>query len=510
LSQEKRKRTVSTEAQEKIRISGFEKWLKQAEITHGQSFDYSSAIEDFKIQKNPVVRIFCKKHKNDYLVTPYNHIRFKGGGCKFCDEEQASSYFLSREFKKFNEFFKKNLAHRLEVKSEFQGMTSEIELYCKKHGVSERHKPTYLVNNLGYGCTQCSKEKTSLNNRLNIQKIKEEFDYLLPDNINILSCDFDDISRSTKIKASCDIHGEYSTTKGYLKRSEHKCPSCGNESTGYAGNRLKKLFEAKEKGRPTYIGVMTIEVFGITSLKVGVTTRTLLDRYKWNLKKIHYSAQLYETDAYILENQIHRQFNAHHDLRILMAGMRNGKRWSGDTECYWQERLNEITSFAENYINEIKNIDYEYELSIFEIPKFFTRNVEREKNLSNESIQVLGVDPKTSEIVLEFKSISDASLAGYRNVSQIISGKSSRQISNGLRWFRKDSFHPSQVLPLKISQKGSPKKVICIDTGEEFSSISQAEATLKSRGVKVSGSHITSVCKGKRKVAGGYRWSYKY
>jgi hypothetical protein len=61
-----------------------------------------------------------------------------------------------------------------------------------------------------------------------------------------------------------------------------------------------------------------------------------------------------------------------------------------------------------------------------------------------------------------------------------------------------------------MSQKGSPKKVICIDTGEEFSSISQAEATLKSRGVKVSGSHITSVCKGKRKVAGGYRWSYKY
>ena len=94
-------------------------------------------------------------------------------------------------------------------------------------------------------------------------------------------------------------------------------------------------------------------------------------------------------------------------------------------------------------------------------------------------------------------------------MSQIISGKSNRQISNGLRWFRKDSFNPSQVSPLKISQRGSPKKVICINTGEEFSSISQAEETLKNRGVKVSGSHITSVCKGQRKVAGGFRWSYK-
>ena len=54
-----------------------------------------------------------------------------------------------------------------------------------------------------------------------------------------------------------------------------------------------------------------------------------------------------------------------------------------------------------------------------------------------------------------------------------------------------------------------PKEVICIETGEEFASISIAETTFRNRGIKVSGSHITSVCKGRRKIAGGYSWKYK-
>jgi len=65
------------------------------------------------------------------------------------------------------------------------------------------------------------------------------------------------------------------------------------------------------------------------------------------------------------------------------------------------------------------------------------------------------------------------------------------------------------VEPLRISQRGSPRAVICMETGEEFESILIAEVTLRGRGIKVSGSHITSVCKGRRKVAGGFSWQYK-
>jgi hypothetical protein len=254
---------------------------------------------------------------------------------------------------------------------------------------------------------------------------------------------------------------------------------------------------------------MSIEVFGIESIKVGVTTRTLAERYKWNLKKIYFSAQLSEVDAYILENQIHRKFKKQHDLRILMAGMRNGERWSGDTECYWHDRLDEIIEFVQSYLDDTSSIDYNKELSVFEVPNFFPRDVSRKKDETNKPLKVVGVDPDSLEIVVEFDSISDATRAGYTNVSQIISGKSDRQIANGLRWFKKDSFDMTQMEPLRMSQRGSPKAVICTETGEEFESISIAEATLRDRGIKISGSHITSVCKGRRKVAGGFSWKYK-
>jgi hypothetical protein len=254
---------------------------------------------------------------------------------------------------------------------------------------------------------------------------------------------------------------------------------------------------------------MEVEVFGIKSLKVGVTTRSLEERYKWNLKKIYFSVKLDEIDAYILENRIHREFIKNHDLRILMAGMRNGARWSGDTECYWQDKLDEIINFIKDYISNSHKVEYQKELSLYEVPNFFTRDVCREKSDTNRPIAVVGVHPDTLKVIVEFDSISDAYKAGFHNVSSIVSGTSVRQISQGLRWFNKLTFDPSKVTPLKKSQKGNPKTIVCIDSGEEFESISIAEQTLRNRGIKVSGSHITSVCKGKRKVAGGLKWAYK-
>ena len=501
------KRKVTSEGQEKIRLAGYKQWLNRAKEVHGVSFSYIHSYDSFKTQKKAEVQITCLKHSSEFLVTPYNHLRFKSGGCKQCDEEQASKYFLNRELKKFEQYFLQNLSHRLEMHSTFQGMTSDMQFLCKKHESVESHKPTALMNNSGYGCKQCAKEKIQETNRLTLKDVNEDFENLLPENITILSLDFDEESRSSRIKVNCDIHGEYVTTKGYLKRSEHKCPSCGNESIGYAGHRLKSLLATGTKGRETYIGVMSVEVFGIESIKVGVTTRSLTERYKWNLKQIFFSAQLTEVDAYILENQIHRRFKKNHDLRILMAGMRNGERWSGDTECYWHDRLDEIIEFIKEYLNDTSSIDYNKELSVFEVPNFFPRDVSRTKDETNKPFKVVGVDPDSLEIVVEFDSISDATRAGYKNISQIISRKSDRQIANGLRWFKKDSFDTNQIAPLRVSRRGGPKEVICIETGEEFASISIAEKTLRDRGIKIS--HITAVCKGRRKIAGGFTWKYK-
>lgn len=500
---------MSADAKEKTRIAGFNLWVSKSKSQFGGRFDYLSSSTEFVTQKKSPVFIRCIEHGETFSVLPFNHLRFKSGGCCKCDEQQASSFFLERERKKFHEFFELNLANRLTMESEFRGMTQEMTFYCKLHKKSSTHKPTFLMNNSGYGCLECAKESTKNSSRLRIDDVIAELEGELPENVKVLGLEFDEVSRLSKVRISCEIHGEQLTTKGYLKRSQFKCPKCGDESIGYAGHRLKALIDANQKGRPTFIGAMEVEVFGIKSLKVGVTTRTLQERYKWNLKKIHFSVQIDEIDAYVLENRIHRAFLKNHDLRILMAGMRNGERWSGDTECYWHDKLDDIIKFIKDYMSNTQTVAYKTELQLYETPNFFTRDVSREKEETNKPISVVGVHPDTLEVIVEFDSISDAYKAGYQNVSTIIANTSDRQISHGLRWFKKSSFDPKVVSPRKASNRGNPKTIVCLDTGEEFESISIAEQTLRSRGIKISGSHISSVCKGKRKIAGGLKWAYR-
>ena len=155
------KRKVTSEGQDKILLTGYKQWLDRSFQVHGKSFSYDYSFKSFKTQKKPEIEITCLKHLNKFYVTPYNHIRFKSGGCKQCDEEQASKYFLDRELKKFEAYFLENHSHRLEMHSPFQGMTSEMQFLCKKHLCIENHKPTFLMNNSGYGCNQCAKEKTN-------------------------------------------------------------------------------------------------------------------------------------------------------------------------------------------------------------------------------------------------------------------------------------------------------------------------------------------------------------
>lgn len=51
--------------------------------------------------------------------------------------------------------------------------------------------------------------------------------------------------------------------------------------------------------------------------------------------------------------------------------------------------------------------------------------------------------------------------------------------------------------------KALQKKVINLDTGEVFDSVRNA-----AKHYNLKDTHITRVCKGKRKTTGGYKWSY--
>lgn len=135
------KRKVTQEGLKKIRLSGYKQWINRAKEIHGDSFGYEKTYLSFKTQKNPDVVIYCKEHNNEFHVSPFNHIRNKSGGCKFCDEAQATKYFLEREFNKFKPYFDKHLAHRLIMHSSFNGMTQDMDFFTKFTAKFQRTSP---------------------------------------------------------------------------------------------------------------------------------------------------------------------------------------------------------------------------------------------------------------------------------------------------------------------------------------------------------------------------------
>lgn len=365
-------------------------------------------------------------------------------------------------------------------------MTKHIRLRCLIHGRLETTKPTHLMVNGTLGCGLCARESQATGNRLGEQALRDELEPTLPSHIRYLGSYFDLSHRCTKIRIECASHGKRDVRPAYLRRSSHKCPDCGNENVGQGAYRLRRLLDTGEDGRPTWVVIGEVEVFGIRSVKVGITSRTLLARYSWYLKKTFFSARLREIDALVIENRVHRTFVRHKDPRILKAGMRNGNRWSGDTECYWPKRRREIEAFVREFVEilPVQKPDYWAEYEMFETPQWGMIDTSREKGLTNLPRPVVCLDTG-----VRYASISEASRAlSLSNIPSVLAGN--RRLAGGFRWAYAEEVEANAQEQLRAKQY-STRRVLCVETGEVFASLTEAA---KAKGI--SSSHITSVCKG--------------
>lgn len=496
----------SEEATYRKRQKNCMKWHKSATEKFGQAFGYELAVVQFETQRKPKVTIICKKHNKPFEITPEKHLQSRYGGCAVCTVDKRIETRRQSDKKRFLDWFSLTHSSRLEIVSEFLGMTKPIKLFCKIHNANEDVEPSSFMQQDGWGCSSCAKESVAQASRLKLADVKKKFRDQLPKNIEIIDVIFDEKTRKSLVEIKCNSHGRQRVSAHTLKRSRYVCKACSEGKIGYASNRLRQLIESKEIGLPTRLAVMEIEVFGISAMKVGVTTRSLADRYLWHLKEVFLEVTLNEIDAYVLENQIRKQFRDHTDLRILKKGMREGSRWSGDTEFYWFREKKNIIKFIKSFVENLKKKkpNYEHELGQMIVPDFFPRRVGREKGVFVQPIPIVGVDPKTNEVVARFDSINQAKEANYRNISLVLSPNSRRQLAGGLRWFKEDDFIKNKIPPMVPKNIGLP--VYCIELDMHFLSQNDAERSCRAMGYKVSGTKISMVLKGKRAKAGGLSW----
>jgi hypothetical protein len=142
--------------------------------------------------------------------------------------------------------------------------------------------------------------------------------------------------------------------------SNYGCPKCGRLHAGYAADRIAKIERGLVAPRATKIAFMKIEVFGISAFKLGITSRRLVDRYAFALREVLFEAALDEIDALKLEQHLHDKYFKGRDLRIFLAGLRGGQRWSGDSELYKEEFAQDILRDLNSAVTALQSNDEDY------------------------------------------------------------------------------------------------------------------------------------------------------
>ncbi len=493
----------SPEATEKRRLKNFDAWVSAARSVHADRFDYEPSRSSFINQKSSLL-VHCRLHNATFNVSGFDHLRYRGGGCPECESAHRSTAGKAKGLFSFMSYFESNLKGRLELLSDYQGMGIPIKVRCMAHGEVNMITPDTLVNKKAWGCGQCARESVAAKVRLTLDDIKEKFADVLPSHVTVVGVTHSP-NKPAMVTIQCDIHGDKPVLVGYLTRSANGngyfCPKCGDENVGYAAQRLRRLLDTGEEGRPTWIGVMEVEVYGVRSLKVGVSTRPLTDRYGINLKTIYFSAKLPERDALLIENEIHRSFTEYSDKRILFAGMRIGRRWGGDTECYLFKAQAPIMSLIKQRLNEVerRSFDYRSAANSFVEPDFTKRDVSRPVGVFTKAKPVICLD--TGDW---FPSASDAALwarTSGGNLSAALAGK--RRVAGGYRWVWAEDFAELSGIPELPDKAYRRRKVLRVEDGHLFGSLAEA-----AKACGISSSHITGVCRGSRRSAGGFTWKY--
>jgi hypothetical protein len=155
----------------------------------------------------------------------------------------------------------------------------------------------------------------------------------LPKGVIVLDIDRSDPT-NTKILCHCKSHGVFTTTKGSLKTGKYVCNECASFERGYAAKKLAQLSRNNELGSSCHIILLKVRVFDIYSLKLGVTTRTVDNRYGNAVVEIYHDEILPERISYSVEKKMLKKFIDNRDRRIRAAGLISKNRWKGDTELF--------------------------------------------------------------------------------------------------------------------------------------------------------------------------------
>ena len=145
----------------------------------------------------------------------------------------------------------------------------KIKIICSTHGVFEQRPHGHLK---GYGCPKCAGDKTKILKQSNTEEFITKANLIHGDKYNYSLVEY--INNKSKIKIICPIHGEFEQSPSH-HLSGNGCPKCKGDNQRILN--AQKWCDKFDTGTLYLLRCYNdIEEF----LKIGVTSRTVADRYK--------------------------------------------------------------------------------------------------------------------------------------------------------------------------------------------------------------------------------------
>lgn len=490
---------MSPEGREKIRAANFRRFIKDARLQFGDRFTYDQVR--YVRQKIPV-EIVCPDH-GPFWQTPDKHLQ-SATGCPKCATARISKAKRDAGRARFTREFLHKFRGQISLCSQYVTGKEPITCFCERHRIQFRSVPDRLLR-AKHACPKCAIEARGKASRLQpdafVQRVQEKFG----GHIAVSAGSFNGIDEP--ILAVCSRHGEFPTTpRSLLYRSAHGCPICSRARVGYVGHRLERLeTEKTEPRKAARIALMRVEIFGLSAIKLGVTNRSLETRYKEALKEVYFEARLHELNALKLEQHLHAKYHTYQDKRIFCAGMRSGERWAGDTELYVRKALPLLLDELKTHIAGLEKKDPQYweRVPKLQRPVAVPRAVDRPKGEFNRARPIICLNDQKVFPSLNAAAKALGEISGG-NIWEVCRGK--RGHVKGMRFAYLDEYRDGKVplfIPRNSDHHPSARPVVCVDTGEQFRT---ASAAAREKGT--GSGHIVSVCRGRRHVAGGFRWAY--
>jgi len=277
--------------------SNADEFVQKAKALHGDLYDYANVNY---INSSTKVEILCKTH-GSFSQVPTSHI--SGNGCPVC--ARGGVRLNTEDFIKKSRLVHGNLYDY--SLTDYIDTRTKVKIFCKDHGLFEQVANSHLS---GKGCPKCS--PVSLSNTSDfIRKARlvhgDKYDYS--------SVNYEYARR--KVLITCKTHGTF-----LQNASSHLtgvgCPSCGD----YGYSQLK----------PGTLYYVRFDLLGLSLWKIGVTNRTVEDRFKYfNVKPVILRQWRWEDGS----------IAAREEKRILKGGLYDQYKYTGEpliesgyTECF--------------------------------------------------------------------------------------------------------------------------------------------------------------------------------